>query len=259
MNESDFLAAIRARPEDDAPKLAYADQLEERGDDRSRFILAVIDGVKGREATPEDICRAAGIDWIADDYRRTIRETALHLELWRHFAADCAEQSLLIFEREHPGDDRPRSAVKSARTASNYASARADVAFKAGALADQVFRVGPPAARAAAHAARAAHAANVAHASRAANARIAGMSLDASVAPLNPRAVDVDRASSEAAFAAFAAAQVFNHSEPVLRWQLVRLGEYKLWRRALGLHRTQFESWDSQPLRAAASRLPPSQ
>ena len=33
----------------------------------------------------------------------------------RLFAADCAEDVLPIFERDHPGDDRPRCAIEAAR------------------------------------------------------------------------------------------------------------------------------------------------
>src|SRR4051812_25019677 len=39
MDDSPFLAAIRAHPDDDGPRLAYADWLDEHGDaDRAEFI-----------------------------------------------------------------------------------------------------------------------------------------------------------------------------------------------------------------------------
>ena len=34
---------------------------------------------------------------------------------WLCFAADCAEEVLYLFERERPGDDRPRKAIEAAR------------------------------------------------------------------------------------------------------------------------------------------------
>src|SRR5262245_14035787 len=37
-HEKAFLAAIRANPDDEAPRLVYADWLEERGDARAEFI-----------------------------------------------------------------------------------------------------------------------------------------------------------------------------------------------------------------------------
>lgn len=43
------------------------------------------------------------------------RVTAWDERLARHFAADCAERVLPIFEKHHPGDDRPRKAVEAAR------------------------------------------------------------------------------------------------------------------------------------------------
>src|SRR5437764_1154624 len=38
MSEAAFLAAILDRPDDDAPRLVYADWLDERGDPRGEFI-----------------------------------------------------------------------------------------------------------------------------------------------------------------------------------------------------------------------------
>ena len=60
-----------------------------------------------------------------------------HLTGWnertaRLFAADCAERVLPIFERERPGDDRPRKAIAAAR---DYANGDIDAAAWAAARA----------------------------------------------------------------------------------------------------------------------------
>ena len=45
----------------------------------------------------------------------------LNARALRHFAADCAERVLPIFEKARPGDDRPRKAIQAAR---DYAEGR---------------------------------------------------------------------------------------------------------------------------------------
>jgi hypothetical protein len=50
----------------------------------------------------------------------------------RLFACDCAERVLPLYEREHPGDDRPRSAIKCAR---RFATGEARAAARAAAWA----------------------------------------------------------------------------------------------------------------------------
>jgi hypothetical protein len=54
--------------------------------------------------------KVAGTRLIIDRKVAGITERTL-----RHFAADCAEQVLPIFEKERPGDDRPRLAIRAAR------------------------------------------------------------------------------------------------------------------------------------------------
>jgi uncharacterized protein (TIGR02996 family) len=52
MDEDAFLRAILASPHDDAPRLIYADWLEERGDPRGEYIrlLCALDGLPGDDA-----------------------------------------------------------------------------------------------------------------------------------------------------------------------------------------------------------------
>jgi hypothetical protein len=47
-------------------------------------------------------------------YKRE-RGIKLNEKKLRHFAADCAEAVLPIFEKYHPGDSRPRRAIQAAR------------------------------------------------------------------------------------------------------------------------------------------------
>ena len=73
----------------------------------------------------------------------------------RFVAADLAERVLYIYENKYPSDDRPRKAIKAARSGSAdaaYAAARA-AAADAYAAADAAARAAAYAARAAAYAA----------------------------------------------------------------------------------------------------------
>jgi hypothetical protein len=49
----------------------------------------------------------------------------------RLFAADCAEQVLPIFEKHHPGDDRPRKAIEAARAFAHGETSAAAAAWAA--------------------------------------------------------------------------------------------------------------------------------
>ncbi|MEK6235193.1 MAG: TIGR02996 domain-containing protein [Planctomycetales bacterium] len=115
MEHERFLADITAHPDDDAPKLVYADWLEERGDKRAEFIRLVVEGVDGREATGEEICETSGTAWVAGGRDATIMGARLTRELWPLFAADCAGRVLPNFERENLDDDRPHKAMAAAR------------------------------------------------------------------------------------------------------------------------------------------------
>ncbi|MEK6236886.1 MAG: TIGR02996 domain-containing protein, partial [Planctomycetales bacterium] len=110
MSHERFLAEVFAHPNDDAPKLVYADWLEERGDKRADFIRLVVEG----EPTDEEISQAAELEW-SGHYRRTVKSADLPREFWPLFAADCAERVLPLFEAVYPDDDRPRKAIEAAR------------------------------------------------------------------------------------------------------------------------------------------------
>ena len=86
------------------------------------------------------------------------------------WAADCAERVLPLFERDVPGDDRPRRAIEAARawargevrvsearTAALAAHAAARDAARSAAACTPAGRAGCAAARAAGHAAATAH------------------------------------------------------------------------------------------------------
>jgi uncharacterized protein (TIGR02996 family) len=53
IEERAFLLAILERPDDDAPKLIYADWLEERGDPRAEFLRMMVKVRQKRAVTPE--------------------------------------------------------------------------------------------------------------------------------------------------------------------------------------------------------------
>jgi uncharacterized protein (TIGR02996 family) len=67
-----FLAAIAASPEEDTPRLAYADWLDEHGDhDRARFIRLQIDesrepGRKGLREEADGLLAANGRQWVEE-------------------------------------------------------------------------------------------------------------------------------------------------------------------------------------------------
>lgn len=64
---------------------------------------------------------------------RLIKQTKYDPEVTpRLFAADCAEHVLHIFEKEYPGDDRPRKAIEAAR---KFAKKEIDAAAMAAARA----------------------------------------------------------------------------------------------------------------------------
>ena len=65
-------------------------------------------------------------DRVDDDNKIVVREARLlrQLDTWndrtaRLFACDCASQALPIFEKQHPGDNRPRQAIETARRFAN--------------------------------------------------------------------------------------------------------------------------------------------
>lgn len=67
-NEQELLSLIYASPDDDQPRLVYADALSERGDERGEFISLQIARAQGR-ATPEQLAREE--DLALDRKRRT--------------------------------------------------------------------------------------------------------------------------------------------------------------------------------------------
>lgn len=69
--QGELLAAIRAQPEDDAPRLVYADWLLERGDARGELITLQCRAAGGTEPTAGEVLRAA--------------ELSAHVETWTGF------------------------------------------------------------------------------------------------------------------------------------------------------------------------------
>jgi hypothetical protein len=95
-----------------------------------------------------------GGDKVAGERLRLVRKVAaIDKRTLRHFAADCAEQVLPIFERERPDDDRPRKAITAAR---DFADGKISAAARAAARAAAWDAAGDAAGIAARVAARAA-------------------------------------------------------------------------------------------------------
>ncbi|MEK6237641.1 MAG: TIGR02996 domain-containing protein, partial [Planctomycetales bacterium] len=113
--EQRFLAEI-ADARADAPRLIYADWLEERGDPRADFIRCVVDGVNGGMASAKEIAAAAGIVWQEDGYALSVVESGIPFGLWRSFAVDCAEHVLPSFECNYPSDAQVRETIEIAKT-----------------------------------------------------------------------------------------------------------------------------------------------
>jgi hypothetical protein len=72
---------------------------------------------------------------LDDDNKIVVRKARLlrRVETWnersaRLFACDCAERVLCIYEREIPGDTRPRQAIETARRFANGEATRAELA-----------------------------------------------------------------------------------------------------------------------------------
>lgn len=84
-------------------------------------------------------CELAGLtvegdDKVAAERLRLVRRVKpIDDRSLRHFAADCAERVLPLFEREHPGDDRPRKAIEAGRLVADgeISAAASDAAWAA--------------------------------------------------------------------------------------------------------------------------------
>jgi uncharacterized protein (TIGR02996 family) len=82
--EEALLAAIYARPDDDAPRLVYADWLLERGDERGEFIQLELS-----ERSPEAEARHAELEAVAQlRWRGPLAEVLLEVRFRRGFVAD---------------------------------------------------------------------------------------------------------------------------------------------------------------------------
>jgi uncharacterized protein (TIGR02996 family) len=115
-----FLADIHARPEDPAPKLAYADWWDEYDDPRAELIRAR-EALRQDSASRETLARClnAAADILGSRAERDAVSASLRslLELRALITheADCAARVLCVYERKKPEDDRPRRAVEACR------------------------------------------------------------------------------------------------------------------------------------------------
>lgn len=204
--EQKFLDEIRASPADVAPKLIFADWLEEKGDPRGELIRAIV---------VEELEAAVAIAEITlrDDFEETFRGAALPPSDWPRFAADCAEHVLHYYASRYPSDQRPRDAIAAARGVGDPVARETAVH---NASIEAHFDSKPAEA---AHAVCAAH-----HAVR---------------AMLRGELTEVAQAADSAVAATHAAGQA---GEAERHWQLFRLCEYKVFGGALAsLHASEVE------------------
>lgn len=210
--EDRFLSDIASMPFDPAPRLLYADWLEEHGDSRAEFLRLSPD------AEPKAICAAAKIEW-QDDVSLAIKTCGLPKNLFPLFAADCAERVLSIFEERYPTDDRPRKAIEAARSREPNPMR----AFEAS-EAVRAAEAEPVEARAEARAALAAAEAALAAAKGKVGEVEAGVGRSALAAA---RSAEESAGRSALAAEMWSARKAAKAAE--VRWQFFRLGEYKLW------------------------------
>ena len=111
---------------------------------RYRHLCAALGGatVYGKD-TPIPLTRISDANGLDDALWALCavpqHETADRDRLARIFACDCAERALPIFERERPGDTRPRAAIAVARRFAAGGATRAELAA-AGAAAGAAAR-----------------------------------------------------------------------------------------------------------------------
>src|SRR4051812_47190476 len=115
-----FLADIHARPEDPAPKLAYAGWWDQFADPRAGLIRAR-EALRPDAANPGAVarCLRAAADILGARAERDAvsvsLRSVLELRALIMHEADCATRVLCVYERKKPGDDRPRRAAEACR------------------------------------------------------------------------------------------------------------------------------------------------
>ncbi len=92
MEEADWIAQIVAQPDDDAPRLVYADWLIQRGDPRGEFITVQC-ALARYEATDADVGDVAKLRSRERNLRRT------HDQTWNAAAAEVAPSWALDYRR----------------------------------------------------------------------------------------------------------------------------------------------------------------
>jgi uncharacterized protein (TIGR02996 family) len=103
--ERDWLAAVVADLADDAPKLVYADWLEEQGDDRSDFLRAFV--AASRSMNPADFPEAKGLpeEWLElIGYRLLERVAAERVPKLKERVLRLARPALRM--KKGPADER---------------------------------------------------------------------------------------------------------------------------------------------------------
>ena len=101
------------------------------------------------ELSGKTVAHGEPVDKYAARSRKLIAAVNIDREL-RHFAADCAEHTLWIYERDYPDDQRPRNAIQAVREFADGKIGAAAAAAARDAARDATWDAAAGAARAAA-------------------------------------------------------------------------------------------------------------
>lgn len=231
--EAAFLTEIRTAPADPLPRLVYGDWLEERGDPRSDFVRAVVEGQPVEAVAP--LADFVLPDGEFDPNYHAVADNSLDPPLWQQFTLDCAERVRPIYEEVIPDEPRVRRILRSARERGDVSQDDVQVLYRAWLDAMEWMHRKPIAdvfdssvdwLEAAAYAAQAAHSAGLAM--QEPNSEMAGIGAAAAVTAIRSYASACSTPDRKECAASDAETRE-------LRWQIVRMGEYKLWGRAIYL------------------------
>ncbi|MEK6237928.1 MAG: TIGR02996 domain-containing protein [Planctomycetales bacterium] len=211
MSHERFLADIASHPSEDAPKLVYADWLEERGDTQADFIRLVVEGVDGRQATVEELATTLEMKWSEREREQSVRDACASMSprLWPLLAADFAEKAVCELEGCCSKTDPAGKAIQAVRDGESQEVLEA-AAAKAMEAAEQAWGGPTPP-----------------EDDRAILGTIGALS--------GPIAAKAARCKSTIDVADVAAHAAVFSGKDGLRWQLIRLAEYKLWGKPIGL------------------------
>jgi hypothetical protein len=112
--------------------MSYIDTIQKACPEGKRWAIEA--GIQSDAEAWDKLQRAHWMLWLVEERGIKLNPKKLH-----HFAADCAEDVLSIYEKLHPGDDRPRKSIQAARDCAN-GKIKTDVRISASAAASTASR-----------------------------------------------------------------------------------------------------------------------